>query len=322
MPDEEQPLAAEWQQWIAANLLEGASTEEIVHGLVEEGLEEARARSEVQELRRSPILAAARPFVADAKRRELILRLERERVREFDIEARTGLDADAFHRHYRAANRPVLLPDFARAWSALQRWTFSYLKETFGDAEVSAMDGREADPDYDRHQAKLSAPTTLGAFIERLEQTPKSNDFYIVARDGALRSPALQGLWDDVDIDDAFFETDVQKGSALWLGPGGTLTPLHHDQSDILFVQIRGEKRVRLIAPCEESIAEGARGLYGPAPLPAEVRVHEQTLVPGDTLFIPVGWWHEVEALSPSISLAINAFHGNRNGWYVPGSVR
>ena len=50
---------------------------------------------------------------------------------------------------------------------------------------------------------------------------------------------------------------------------------------------------------------------------------HEVELSPGQALFIPAGWWHEVDALDVSISLSVTAFaRPNRYEWYRPGDVQ
>jgi ribosomal protein L16 Arg81 hydroxylase len=49
------------------------------------------------------------------------------------------------------------------------------------------------------------------------------------------------------------------------------------------------------------------------------VLVKDEVIAAGDALFVPVGWWHHVRALDPSISLASNCFvTPNRFDWYVP----
>ena len=143
-----------------------------------------------------------------------------------------------------------------------------------------------------------------------------------------MRSDGLKALQEDIRARPGFFERSIGSGIALWLGPAGTITPLHHDQSDILFCQIVGRKRVRLIPPSELAVAEVARGLYGPSAQAFEnderlkgVVVHDLVLGPGATLFIPFGWWHEVTALDPSISVALNAFADSANPWYSPGAL-
>lgn len=43
-------------------------------------------------------------------------------------------------------------------------------------------------------------------------------------------------------------------------------------------------------------------------------------LEPGDAVLTPVGWWHHVEALEPSISVSFSGFRWpNAYPWYLPG---
>jgi ribosomal protein L16 Arg81 hydroxylase len=45
------------------------------------------------------------------------------------------------------------------------------------------------------------------------------------------------------------------------------------------------------------------------------VTFHEIVLEAGECLFIPIGWWHQVEALDFSVSLTFTNFRW-RNDWY------
>ncbi|HEY0987413.1 MAG TPA: cupin-like domain-containing protein [Kofleriaceae bacterium] len=40
----------------------------------------------------------------------------------------------------------------------------------------------------------------------------------------------------------------------------------------------------------------------------ADARVYDVTLAPGELLFVPVGWWHQVRALDPSITVTLTGF--------------
>jgi ribosomal protein L16 Arg81 hydroxylase len=48
-------------------------------------------------------------------------------------------------------------------------------------------------------------------------------------------------------------------------------------------------------------------------PLFAKAQPAVFVLEPGETLFIPSGWWHTTQMLSPSISLSCNV--GNATNW-------
>lgn len=326
--DDTQVLDDEWVTWIAENLLKGEPDADIAAELQAEGLTAAQAAHAIEGVRASPVFQATRSVQVRALRAEMILRLERKRTRSLEIETMDPLDAELFQRRFRGGNRPVLLPTFARDWPALGKWSMTWFAEHFGGAKVHAMFGRDSDPDYDRNHAALTGETTIAAVIERIERESESNDFYVVARDGVMRDEGLMALHEDITPPPGFFTRALAPATALWLGPAGTITPLHHDQSDILFTQLVGKKHVRLIAPAERAIGARADGLYGPDLADFErdeylkdVRIHDVVLAPGDSLFIPFGWWHHITALDPAISIAINAFEDAVNPWYRPGSL-
>ena len=85
--------------------------------------------------------------------------------------------------------------------------------------------------------------------------------------------------------------------------------------------------RIVLAPPWSEALLGSADGVYnrrGPEALASEgIAAIDVVMEPGEALFIPAGWWHDVRALDVSVSLAINAFaRANVYGWYAPGSVR
>ncbi|KAF3053196.1 hypothetical protein E8E11_011666 [Didymella keratinophila] len=111
--------------------------------------------------------------------------------------------------------------------------------------------------------------------------------------------------------------------SSLWMGRPPTRTPLHRDPNPNLFVQLAGQKVVRLLRP------EIGRGVYERAKLRAgggsranirgeemmvgdEMEALEEAvwdaqdehadgmeaqLSAGDGLYIPLGWWHAVRGV-------------------------
>lgn len=319
-------LAPEWLLWMTENLLLGASVEEVRAELLTEGVPLSTIDEAAREIVNSPLFSAATQLAVRARRAEVVLKLQRARAKFLSIEARPTLTAVEFHSHYRAANLPVLLPNFAAAWPAVERWTFEWLRDTYGDQTITVSDGRDEDPDYDRNTADLTRETKVEELVTRILASGDTNNFYAVARNRNLQS-GLLNLWADITPEPGFLTDGLKHHSAaLWIGPAGTITPLHHDTSDILFCQIRGRKRIRMIAPYEISVAEMAKGLYGPSieslgvdELVGAPKIHDSQLGPGETLFIPAGWWHHVHALEPSISVALNAFPDNDLSWYQPG---
>ena len=243
------------------------------------------------------------------------------------IPERSEVDAEEFFREFYAENRPLLVRGFAAGSVAVERWCPEYLRERVGAVEVTITDGRDSDPDYDRNQDDLRRTITMAELVDRIESTEESNDFYLVARDHAFRKEGMKVLLDDFpDHRGLLHSESIATTLALWFGPQGTVTPLHYDTSNILFIQVYGSKTVHLASPDESALWTGRHSIYSdadpesPSGSAEDVPYLSATLNPGDMLFIPVGWWHHLRAKSTSISLACNGFpRNNRFDWYKPG---
>jgi ribosomal protein L16 Arg81 hydroxylase len=156
------------------------------------------------------------------------------------------------------------------------------------------------------------------------------NDSYLVANNHLLETDVAAPLWNDFTADDRYLDPSAGKGSTfLWFGPGGTVTPLHHDTSNILFTQVFGEKRFTLISPLETHCVYNDVSVYSLVdplapdldryPRFAATRRFTFTVGPGDAVFIPVGWWHHVESLSMSASVTFTSFaFPNTVDWFEP----
>ena len=114
-----------------------------------------------------------------------------------------------------------------------------------------------------------------------------------------------------------------------WLGPAGTVTPLHCDYDDNLFAQVWGSKRIILSPPHHDEFLyprEANAILFG-SPFDPEAPDYERfplarqaTMItclvePGDMLYVPAGWYHQVRSLSFSLS-------SNRWARAVPFALR
>ena len=228
-----------------------------------------------------------------------------------------------FETFYRA-NLPFVLTDWASEWNAIKKpWSASRFKEELADIKIQITEGREGREDFDRNAHLLQKETTLGAFAERvLNSVTPTNDFYLIARNFALQEPRLLTLLDEIDERPFLDPNKRADHAALWFGPQGTFTPLHHDTCNIMFVQCWGEKRFHLLPSYRQDLFKSSNNMYSMLDLRASPQKDQRivTLTAGEALFIPVGWWHQVEALTHSTSLAMTHFYlNNQYQWYEPG---
>ena len=103
----------------------------------------------------------------------------------------------------------------------------------------------------------------------------------------------------------------------FWLGPAGTVTPLHCDYDDNIFAQIWGTKRIFLVPPHHDEflyVREANPVLFGSPfdperpdfdayPLARGAAPVECIVEPGDMLYVPAGWYHQVRALTFALSV-------------------
>jgi hypothetical protein len=102
----------------------------------------------------------------------------------------------------------------------------------------------------------------------------------------------------------------------FWIGPAGTVTPLHCDYDDNIFAQIWGTKRIFLSPPHHDEFLytrEANAILFGSPvdpeapdfekfPLARQATMIECIVNPGEMLYVPAGWYHQVRALTFSLS--------------------
>ena len=100
------------------------------------------------------------------------------------------------------------------------------------------------------------------------------------------------------------------------MGPKGTKSKLHYDSDHNLFVQIYGYKKIRLISPVYSKncypINKSWYDAYSPidvenpdlerCPDFDSVEILETIVGPGDMIYIPQQWWHDIRSQSVSIS--------------------
>ena len=246
--------------------------------------------------------------------------MERERLRTFKVPRIPSPSAAYFHASIRPAHRPVVFNGFLASSPAAERWTFDWFAETFAGQAMKYVDASGPKP--------KSVEGTMDAFVRRIQSADNAHHYYSVARNFVLREEPFARLYDDFVLPEGFVsEARHRRASQMWLGPGGTITPLHFDTSDVVFSMVRGAKRVQLVPPCELSVWGLHHGhmleeanfteFQNEGGLIFEVEVRAP-----DALFLPVGWMHRVVALEPSITMSINGFEDNNMEWYTPGAIQ
>ena len=321
---------------VAELLLDGWDRAQVARRLAELHPAVADAAAQVDLVMRDPVLQAG---LAAARTRNKLASLMDALARQFrqsnavhSIPVVERIEPRQFFDEYYFANRPVLLRGLMSTWTALTTWTPQYFADRFGDVEVEVQADRDTDSLYDVRFEDHRRRMPLADFVARIPSA--GNDLYLTGKNDLLRLPAFASLHHDFDHPQGILDAKTGPVPRLWMGGASTITPLHHDSSNILFGQVYGHKRVRLIPPCEIGNLASATTCFSAIDIdnpdferfPAfrDVTVLETVVAPGELLLLPIGWWHAVRSLEPSISLSFQNFavRGGPAVWHHTSALR
>lgn len=231
-----------------------------------------------------------------------------------------------FRENYFDKSQPVILTGCMDHWPALTKWIqpqyllrvashrivpievgSNYTKDSWSQDMVKFQD-------FFRRQL-LSDNSQSSARIEYLAQHNLFDQIPALKNDIVVPDYCCVSNHND-DVDD--IELDIKA----WLGPEGTISPMHHDPKHNLLCQVFGHKRIILASPDDsgnlypfEGTLLGNTSQIDPEnldvdafPLIKNVKFYECTLHAGEMLYIPKssngGWWHYVRSLSKSFSVS------------------
>jgi len=230
------------------------------------------------------------------------------------IDRRSGLSPPEFRREYLDPLRPVILTDAIAHWPALGRWSPEFFKREYGELIVT-VDGETM---------------RLGDLIDRIEASSSANPAPYL-RNQALSEWPPELLSDVLPMPDCtrpnWFESRLfpsrRKMTSIeaYIGGEGAHFPvLHWDglHTHAYLMQLYGDKEYIAFAPNQTRFMYPRGGgnvseiddVLNPDlerfPLCDQAEGYRFQLHPGETLFVPSGWWHTARILSPSVTVSIN----------------
>ncbi|RYO80859.1 hypothetical protein DL762_007432 [Monosporascus cannonballus] len=182
--------------------------------------------------------------------------------------------------------------------------------------------------EFNHRNAVLSMKTTRTADMPPLPPTLFLQRLYIAqSRLDSLPAPLGEDLPTPGLVRNAG-RGDIYD-SSVWLGLEPTYTPLHRDPNPNLFCQMVGAKQVRLLPPARgEELYAGVRRRLGEHGASSRFRgaemmggaertaldaavwgedgdrhpdMRQAVLRPGDSMFIPKGWWHSIRSTGTGV---------------------
>ncbi|KAJ8029515.1 JmjC domain-containing protein 7 [Holothuria leucospilota] len=252
-----------------------------------------------------------------------------------------------FHREWVSPNKPVIIKNAVTSWPALEKWDLNYLSQILQNKKVSVAvtPNGLADAVYEDHfvlpeERKIK----FEEFVHLLEhQNNKDGIFYIQQQDSNLIREFPELLC-DVDPEISWASEALNKkpdAVNLWIGSQESVSSMHKDHFENLYVVITGAKHFILHPPTDQpfipyeefpvaSYKEISEGHFeiepsNPAsvvkwipvdpkkpdllkwPLYSKVQPFHCTVHPGEMLYLPSMWYHHVSQDKNTIAV---------NYWY------
>lgn len=232
-----------------------------------------------------------------------------------------------FRTHFLDRQRPVKITGGLDHWPAMKTkpWSLDYFEARYGNEVIGVEkfepgergDGRNSPQDYVKY---LKFQDMKVADLINVLKTRPDHMYYMAQH--PFRK-CFSDLREDIG-DNPYLKGCIQyvpgahMDTYLWIGPKGTLTPIHQDPMPNFLIQVMGRKLVHLF-PANEAEKNLYIGQFErPAFSPVDVEnpdldaypnyrdcTHYQTILePGQMLHIPRNWGHAVRSLDISISLS------------------
>lgn len=233
---------------------------------------------------------------------------------------------DVFKKEFYEPGTPVVIRNLAKEWPAYTKWNWDYFKQLVGDKRVPLYNNVKSDAYTPINTA--DDYKTFGEYIDMISAGPAAwRIFLFNIFDHAPR------LINDFTWPEHLMKGFVKKYPMLFTGGAGSITHMHFDidMSHILHTQFAGRKRVLMFPFSEQhklyrkpwevlSLADFSNYYqegkvdYEKFPALKLAQGLDFILEPGDTLFMPSGYWHHMEYLDSGFAMSLRAMQPTLGG--------
>lgn len=221
--------------------------------------------------------------------------------------------------------RPLVIQDLAKSWPASAKWSPDFFREKYGNKQVKVYD--ENFVIAGKYYMNKLKTIPLNEFINTVMTTSKNLRMFLYNIKSEI--PEL--------VDDIIFPSLIDGLSRnfvfMFFGCKGSVTQMHFDidMSHVLHTAMYGKKTVYLF-PYEQgknlhrypftcrSYVDVERPDFEQFPGLKNLKGYQVVLEPGETLYIPSGYWHHIVYDEPGYSVSLRSpnhtWQGKLLGFY------
>ncbi len=211
-------------------------------------------------------------------------------------------------------NKPFIVRNYC---PEISKYNLNFLKEHYSDHDTEILWEEEHSTRYNQVISHYK-PINIGDYIKMIEEDEEL-DLYLEQENINDGFPGLKKKLPISELRSFGIECVVN----CWVGPKATQSTLHYDGDHNFLIQAQGSKEIDLIDPQytqdlypkSVSFYDGFSEVdctdpdYEKYPRFENVKIARETLHPGDILFMPAGWWHDVRSLDISVSYNVWWLH-------------
>ncbi|KAK6169076.1 hypothetical protein SNE40_020197 [Patella caerulea] len=240
--------------------------------------------------------------------------------------------------------RPVILTDTDLVKSA-QHWNLDYLYSNIGSGKHTVYSSFKNKFLYYDDKKLPNFPNlvlqtnheemTFQEFTEKVRNHKTGDKIYYLQQalnDSVGKSIVVDFVkfnWSWITEQQKKYKWGALTSNLLLVGMDGVITPAHYDEQQNFFAQIGGYKRFLLFDPSmfeclypfpvyhphdRQSQVDFDSPDLRRFPKFQDLRGYEAIVGPGDVLYLPIYWWHQVESV-PNRGMTFSV-----NFWYKSGS--
>jgi hypothetical protein len=227
------------------------------------------------------------------------------------IDVVKNMGVEEFKYKYLMPQKPVIIKGLTENKIAGDKWSINYFKESMGDFIIDLYDNKNektATSAYTTPDLKMKLADYL-TIIEKDEHT----DLRVFLFNLFKFYPTLRKEFPCPEI----FKGVLDNIGHMFFGGKDTTVRIHYDidMSNVLLTQFVGKKRIVLISPeynellyClpfnTYSLVNIDNPDYEKYPALKYIKGYEYILEPGDSVFMPSGYWHYMTYLEGSFSVS------------------
>ncbi len=211
------------------------------------------------------------------------------------------LDRPSLETFLYFSEEPILLQNVISDWPCLNAWkNTDYIEKLAGHRLVPVEIGRNYfDPSWRQNIMTLS--NFLETYVRQSRTSASSENGYIAQYDLLSACPKLAKDVTELEYCFAIAEDVIVRN--IWIG-SNSHTPLHFDNKTNFFCQIVGVKEVFLAPPFSFSVRNDLKNNANTSLIDNVNKALYVAVGPGDILYIPKLWFHELRSNGFSISLS------------------